>query len=63
MQMELPESFNENELLILNNALNEVLNGPEAIGSEEFHARIGANIMDTEALLSKIKSRLTENES
>ncbi len=61
--MELPVSFNDNELLILNNALNEILNGPDSIGSEEFHARIGANIMDTEALLSKIESLLTENKS
>ncbi|NIY48360.1 hypothetical protein [Cedecea colo] len=41
----------ENELLILNSALNEICNG---IDIAEFETRIGSEKSDVEALLSKI---------
>lgn len=41
----------ENELLILNSALNEICNG---IDIAEFETRIGSEKSEVEALLSKI---------
>lgn len=41
----------ENELLILNSALNEICNG---IDITEFETRIGSDKNDVEVLLSKI---------
>ena len=42
--MDSSEFFCRNEILIINNALNEVLNGPDAIDSHEFHSRIGLRL-------------------
>jgi hypothetical protein len=42
------------DLLAVNNALNEILRGPEAIGEWEFHARIGATRGEAESLLDRI---------
>jgi len=52
------KKFTKDEYLIINNALNEVLSGPEAIEIDEFHTRIGANFEDAEALLFKVSDLL-----
>ena len=46
--------FSKDELLILNNALNEVLNGPAAIGDWEFHTRMGVTRSEATQLLEKV---------
>jgi len=43
------------ELMIINNALNEILNGPSMIDEEEFHPRVGANREEAKDLFKKIK--------
>lgn len=40
------------ELTTLNNALNEILHGPEAIEAWEFHTRVGVEVSEAESLLS-----------
>jgi hypothetical protein len=49
--------FSERELLIINNALNEVLNGPDAIEEWEFGARIGTTREEARRLLDEIGKR------
>ena len=56
--MDNSELFNIEELQIINNALNEILNGPEAIDIEEFFTRIGATTEDAEKLLRKVNSKV-----
>ena len=48
------------ELGLLNNALNEVLNGI-AIDEHEFPTRLGASQKEATALLKRIKDLLREN--
>lgn len=43
-----------NELLALNNALNEVLNGPDSIEEWEFHTRMGVEKSKARALLKAV---------
>ena len=43
------------ELLIINNALNEILHGPAEIDEVEFHTRIGVKKSDAKAFLDKIR--------
>lgn len=47
-------TFNTEELVVLNNALNEILNGPAAIEAWEFQTRTGVERSHAEALLSRI---------
>ena len=42
------------EVITLNNALNEILNGPDAIDEWEFHTRVGATQAEATALLDAI---------
>jgi hypothetical protein len=42
------------ELRIVNNALNEVCNGPDAIEEWEFHARMGAERSEATRLLAEV---------
>jgi hypothetical protein len=42
------------ELLAVNNALNEVLNGPDAIEDSEFHTRMGLEPAEARALLKAV---------
>jgi hypothetical protein len=42
------------ELLAVNNALNEVLNGPDSIEDREFHSRMGVETAEARALLTAI---------
>jgi hypothetical protein len=49
------------DLVLINNALNEIINGPGAIGPCEFHARTGATIEEAEPLLSRIGQAINLN--
>jgi hypothetical protein len=49
--------LNEAELSLLNNALNEILNG---IDIEEFETRLGASRRESRALLEEIGSILAQ---
>lgn len=46
------------ELITLANALNEVLNGPEAIEAWEFFTRMGTDPAEAEQLLAKLNELL-----
>jgi hypothetical protein len=50
--------LDRDELTLLNNALNEILNGPQAIESSEFSTRVGSSRREAEALLAAIDSAL-----
>lgn len=52
--------FTRNELLWINNALNAILNGPQAIEYWEFHALIGGSPEDVQDLLRKVNDRVGE---
>jgi hypothetical protein len=43
-----------NDLLVINNALNEILHGPDAIDEVEFHTRIGVTRGEAERLLDEV---------
>lgn len=47
------------ELATLSNALNEVLNGPEAIEAWEFSSRMGVEPSEAKRLLVKINALVT----
>lgn len=42
------------EVLAVNNALNEVLNGPDSIEDWEFHTRMGVEPAEARALLKAV---------
>ena len=42
------------DLVLINNALNEIINGPAAIDTAECQARTGATIEEAERLLSRV---------
>lgn len=46
------------ELITLANALNEVINGPDAIDAWEFSTRMGVEPSDAEKLLVKLNELL-----
>jgi hypothetical protein len=46
------------ELATLNNALNEAINGPDAIEEREFHTRIGVEMSEARTLLAELHSAL-----
>ncbi len=48
-------TLTNDELILLNNALNEVLNGIE-IGEQEFTTRLGASQESAAALLSRLRN-------
>lgn len=50
--------FSAHELLIVNNALNEICHG---IDLGEFDTRIGASLNETKALLNSIGEAITES--
>jgi hypothetical protein len=47
------------ELMTLTNALNEVINGPDAIESWEFATRMGVEPSEAEQLLIKLSAELS----
>jgi hypothetical protein len=48
------------ELVLLNNALNEICHGPDAIEDWEFHSRTGSNKPEAESLLDQL-SKLVDD--
>ncbi len=44
----------QEELILVNNALNEIVNGPDAIDEWEFQTRTGATRPEAQVLLSKL---------
>jgi hypothetical protein len=44
------------ELVAVNNALNEVLNGPDSIEDWEFHTRMGVEPDEARALLAAVST-------
>lgn len=50
--------FSFAELVLMNNALNEILHGPDAIAAAEFQTRTGVCIEEAEALLTRIGKAL-----
>lgn len=46
------------ELVLVNNALNEILHGPDAIPAAEFQTRTGVSVEEAEVLLKRIGNAL-----
>lgn len=46
------------ELVLITNALNEIINGPDAITSVEFQTRTGIGINEARALLSRMSAEI-----
>lgn len=46
------------ELVLVTNALNEIINGPDAIASAEFQTRTGIGINEARALLSRMSAEI-----
>jgi hypothetical protein len=46
------------ELVLITNALNEIINGPDAIASAEFQTRTGIGINEARALLSRMTAKI-----
>ena len=46
-------ALSETDLVLLNNALNEILNGPDAIAEWEFQTRTGAERSEAVRLLRR----------
>jgi hypothetical protein len=44
------------ELVLITNALNEIINGPDAIASEAFETRTGVGFNEAQALLSRMSA-------
>lgn len=51
--------FSRDELVWINNALNEVLGGPEAIEEWEFHTGIGGHKDEVRALLRRVHEEVS----
>jgi hypothetical protein len=49
----------DEELKTVNNALNEILHGPEAIDEPEFHTRVGVSRDEAERLLASAAAILS----
>ncbi len=47
-------SLSKDELVLFNNAVNEVLNGPDAIDDMEFRTRLGVDRLFAKETLAKI---------
>jgi hypothetical protein len=50
---EVPTALSRQDLVLINNALNEILNGPHAIGDLEFETRTGVDRAYAEKLLKR----------
>jgi hypothetical protein len=53
-----PLSLSFQDLVLINNALNEIINGPSAITLAEFQTRTGVSLNDAELLLSRISAEI-----
>jgi hypothetical protein len=55
-------NLSKDELILLNNALNEILHG-DKIPESEFKTRTGADLYEAEKLLAKISNFLDETKN
>jgi hypothetical protein len=53
-------ALSNEDLLLIQNALNEILNGPEAIEDWEFETRVGFKRAEATLLLEKIGSAIDQ---
>jgi hypothetical protein len=53
-------SLNQDDLLLINNALNEIINGPDAIAEHEFQTRTGVHFEEAEKLLNRTSLVINE---
>ncbi|HXU94458.1 MAG TPA: hypothetical protein VFP33_12455 [Gallionella sp.] len=53
-----PVALSEEELVLINNALNEILNGPDSIAEWEFQTRTGVSTEAAKALLDRVVHEL-----
>lgn len=51
-------TLSEEELVLINNALNEILNGPDSIAESEFQTRAGVSIEAAKSLLDRVGREL-----
>lgn len=51
-------NLSSQELVLITNALNEIINGPDAIASVEFQTRTGIGINEARALLSRMSAEI-----
>ena len=51
-------NLSKDELVLFNNAVNEVLNGPDAIDDKEFQTRLGVNRPFAKDTLARISDLL-----
>jgi hypothetical protein len=47
-------ALSKDELVLVNNALNEILHGPDSIDEREFHARLGVERQRAVEFLARI---------
>lgn len=59
LDKEIVVTLSGHDLLIINNAINEIVHGPDAIEEPEFQTRVGRNISTAKELLIKIGSILS----
>jgi hypothetical protein len=53
----------DQDLGLINSALNEILHGPDAIAQPEFHTRIGSTPMEAKALLVQLGALINQRRS
>jgi hypothetical protein len=53
----------KSDVIALAQAMNEVCNGPEAIGPEEFDTRMGVTRSEALNILAKVKKKIAEAKS
>ena len=58
LQYRLSMDFRRDELVWINNALAEVIGGPDAIEDWEFHTRIGGDRDEVRALLQRVHDQV-----
>lgn len=51
-------TLESSELVLLNNALNEILNGPQALAPAQFPTRLGVKAADVRKLMTQIQAAL-----
>ena len=51
-------TLESDELVLLNNALNEILHGPAAVPAVEFPSRLGVTADDARSLMAQIQAAL-----
>lgn len=57
------EELNFDEVLLLNNALNEILNGPHAVAEPDFQTRTGVSPDMARRLLDRLQRALSDRKA